>query len=138
MRDQVIVITGASSGIGAALALRVAREGGLPVLAARRERELEDVRSRCGSGAMTVLADVTRRDDVQRILDRALERHGHVDVWVNNAGRGITRLVSQLADTELDDMLRTNLTSALYGMQVALSHFKPRRRRLLRRLTRPL
>ena len=81
MRDQVIVITGASSGIGAALALRVAREGGLPVLAARRERELEDVRSRCGSGAMTVLADVTRRDDVQRILDRALERHGHVDVW---------------------------------------------------------
>jgi len=128
VRDQVIVITGASSGIGAALAQRVAREGGLPVLAARRERELEDVRSRCGSGAMTVLADVTRRDDVQRILDRALERHGHVDVWVNNAGRGITRLVSQLADTELDDMLRTNLTSALYGMQVALSHFKPRRR----------
>ena len=128
MRDKVIVITGGSSGIGAALAHHVARAGALPVLAARRERELEEVRAACGPGALAVVADVTRRADVQRILDRAVERHGHVDVWVNNAGRGITRPVSQLTDVELEDMMRTNLTSALHGMQVALSHFKPRGR----------
>jgi len=128
MRDQVVVITGASSGIGAALARHVARAGALPVLAARREHELEEVRAACGPGALAVVADVTRREDVQRILDRAIERHGHLDVWVNNAGRGITRPVSQLTDIELDEMMRTNLTSALYGMQVALSYFKPRGR----------
>jgi NAD(P)-dependent dehydrogenase (short-subunit alcohol dehydrogenase family) len=128
MRDKVIVITGGSAGIGAALARRVARAGALPVLAARRERELEEVRGACGPGALAVVADVTRREDVQRILDRAVERHGRVDVWVNNAGRGITRLVSQLTDVELDEMMRTNLTSALHGMQVALAHFKTRQR----------
>jgi NAD(P)-dependent dehydrogenase (short-subunit alcohol dehydrogenase family) len=127
MRDRVIVITGASGGIGAALARRVAREGGLPVLAARRERELEEVRSACGDRALAVVTDVTKRADVQRLLDRAVERHGHVDVWVNNAGRGITRLVSELTDTEFDEMIDVNLRSALYGMQVALAHFKTRR-----------
>jgi NAD(P)-dependent dehydrogenase (short-subunit alcohol dehydrogenase family) len=128
VREPVVVITGASSGIGAALAARVARAGGLPVLAARRERELEAARASCGPGALAVVADVTRRGDVQRILDRALERHGHVDVWVNNAGRGITRPVSQLTDADLDEMIDVNLRSALYGMQVALAHFKTRGR----------
>ena len=102
MRDQVIVITGASGGIGAALAERVARAGGVAVLAARREAELEVVRARCGERAIAVVTDVTRRADVQRLLDRALERHGHVDVWVNNAGRGISRTVSQLSEGEFD------------------------------------
>jgi len=128
MRDRVVVITGASGGIGAALARLVAREGGRPVLAARRERELEDVRASCGPHALAVVADVTRRADVQRVLDRAVERHDHVDVWVNNAGRGITRLVSELTEAEFDEMIDVNLRSALFGMQVALAHFKPRRR----------
>ena len=128
MRDQVIVITGASGGIGAALAERVARAGGVAVLAARREPELEVVRARCGKRAIAVVTDVTRRADVQRLLDRALERHGHVDVWVNNAGRGISRTVSQLSEGEFDEMIDVNLRSALHGMQVALSHFKTRRR----------
>jgi NAD(P)-dependent dehydrogenase (short-subunit alcohol dehydrogenase family) len=128
VREAVVVITGASSGIGAALAARVARAGGLPVLAARRERELEAARARCGDPALAVVTDVTKRADVQRLLDRALERHGHVDVWVNNAGRGITRPVSELTDADLDEMIDVNLRSALYGMQVALAHFKTRGR----------
>jgi len=128
VREQVVVITGASSGIGAALAARVASAGGLPVLAARRERELEAARARCGDPALAVVTDVTKRADVQRLLDRTLERHGHVDVWVNNAGRGITRPVSELTDADLDEMIDVNLRSALYGMQVALAHFKTRGR----------
>ena len=128
MRDKVVVITGASGGIGAALAVRVARSGGRPVLAARREKELGEVRDRCGAEALVVVADVTRRQDVARIMDQALARHGRVDVWVNNAGRGITRPVSVLTADELEEMLRVNLVSALHGMQAALSHFKARRR----------
>src|SRR5204863_9047597 len=98
------------------------------VLAARRERELRAVAARSGREAITVVADVTRPDQVQRILHAALSRFGSVDVWVNNAGRGITRKVSELTDADFDEMMRVNVKSALYGMQTALAHFKEHRR----------
>ncbi len=128
MREKVIVITGASSGIGAALAELVAGRGARPVLVARRERELRAVAERCGPEALAVVADVTRRAEVERALDEALARFGGVDAWVNNAGRGITRLVSELTDADLDDMILVNVKSALYGMQAVLPHFKERGR----------
>jgi NAD(P)-dependent dehydrogenase (short-subunit alcohol dehydrogenase family) len=128
MRDKVVVITGASGGIGAALAQRVAGLGGSVVLAARREAELREVAARCGAQSLAVVADVTRRQDVQRIFDSALARFGHVDVWVNNAGRGVTRPVSQLSDDDFDEMMSVNVKSALYGMQVVLPHFRERGR----------
>jgi NAD(P)-dependent dehydrogenase (short-subunit alcohol dehydrogenase family) len=124
--DKVIVITGASSGIGATLAVLAAGRGARVVLAARREAELAAVAARCGAQALAVTTDVTRRADVERLLARAVERFGRVDVWVNNAGRGITRTVSQLTDDDVDEMMRVNLKSALYGMQVALGHFGAR------------
>ncbi len=126
MRGKVVVITGASSGIGAALAERVGRRDGRPVLAARRERELREAAARSGPEALAVVADVTQRDQVQRVLDAAIFRFGQVDVWVNNAGRGITRPVSALTDEDFDAMMRVNVLSALYGMQAALPHFQRR------------
>jgi NADP-dependent 3-hydroxy acid dehydrogenase YdfG len=126
MRDQVIVVTGASGGIGAELARLVGQRGARPVLAARRERELEAAAAAAGPEALAVVADVTRRDHVQRILDAALARFGQVDVWVNNAGRGITRPVTALTDEDFDEMMLVNVKSALYGMQVVLPHFKAR------------
>jgi len=128
MNGTVVVITGASGGIGAALAEAVAKVGGKPVLVARRERELREVAARCGADALVVPADVTRRADVARILAEAVARFGHVDVWVNNAGRGITRPVSQLTDEDVDEMFLVNVKSALYGMQAVLPHFKERGR----------
>jgi NAD(P)-dependent dehydrogenase (short-subunit alcohol dehydrogenase family) len=128
MRDQVVVVTGASGGIGAALAQRVASLAGAVVLAARRERELREVAARCGESGLAVVADVTHRDQVRRVLDAALERFGRVDAWVNNAGRGITRPVSELSDEDFDEMMRVNVKSALYGMQAVLPHFRERRR----------
>lgn len=125
MQDKVIVITGASAGIGAALAGEVARRGARPVLAARRADALAGVAARI-AGAIAVVADVTRRADVERLMAEALARAGRVDVWVNNAGRGITRPVSELTDDDLDDMFRVNVKSAVYGMQAALPHFKVR------------
>ena len=85
MSDTVVVITGASRGIGAALAERLAGDGASVVLVARRAEALNEVRTRCGDAALAVVADVTSRDDVARIVDETLARFGHIDVWVNNA-----------------------------------------------------
>lgn len=126
MKDRVVVITGASAGIGAALAELVAQRGGHPVLAARGAAALKEVAARCGAGALAIVADVTSRADVKRILEESLARHGHVDVWVNNAGRGVTRLVSELTDEDFDEMMSVNVKSVLYGMQAVLPHFRAR------------
>jgi NAD(P)-dependent dehydrogenase (short-subunit alcohol dehydrogenase family) len=128
MKDRVNVITGASGGIGAALARLAGSRGARVVLAARRAGELGVVAAQSGPGALAVVADVTRRADVQRILDSALARFGQVDVWVNNAGRGITKPVSGLGDEDFDEMMSVNVKSALYGMQAVLPHFQERGR----------
>lgn len=123
--NKVVVITGGSAGIGAALAKQVHAAGGRPVLVARRADALAEVAKQCG-GASTIVADVTKRADVERALKEALAAAGHVDVWVNNAGRGITRLPSQLTDADLDEMMQVNVKSALYGMQTVLPYFQQR------------
>jgi NADP-dependent 3-hydroxy acid dehydrogenase YdfG len=127
MNDKVIVITGASSGIGAALAEVVAARGAKGVvLAARRQGELAAMATRVGGTALAVVTDVTRRDDIEQLRDRALERFGQIDVWVGNAGRGITRSVTELTDADLDDMMTTNVKSVLYGIQAVMPHFRER------------
>jgi NADP-dependent 3-hydroxy acid dehydrogenase YdfG len=126
MKDKVIVVTGASAGIGAALAEQVGARGGRPVLVARRDKELREVAARSGTDAMPIVADVTRRADVERAFEAAIGRFGRVDAWVNNAGRGITRLVSELTDEDIDEMMLANVKSALYGMQTVLPHFRER------------
>ena len=128
MKDRVIVITGASAGIGAALAELVGRKGAKPVLVARRERELGDVTAKSGPNALAIVADVTKRDDVKRVVATAIARFGRIDVWVNNAGRGISRQVSELTDEDFDDMMKVNVKSVLYGMQAVLPHFRENKR----------
>jgi short-subunit dehydrogenase len=122
----VIVITGASSGIGAALATRLAVEGHSLVLAARGAEQLEAIVKRCGNLARGIPTDVTDRTEVNRLRDAAITAFGRVDVWVNNAGRGITRDVLELTDDDLDAMFLINTKSALYGMQAILPYFKSR------------
>ncbi len=126
MKSKVVVITGASGGIGAALAESLAGRGASLLLVARRVDALNAVAARCGAGALAVVADVTRRADVQRVVAVALETYGHIDVWVNNVGQGISRLPSQLTDDDIDEMMRVNVKSALYGMQETLPHFMAR------------
>jgi NADP-dependent 3-hydroxy acid dehydrogenase YdfG len=123
---RVVVITGASAGIGAALAETLTAQGASVVLVARRQAELEAVAERCGENALAVVADVTSRDAVRLVVREALERFGHIDVWVNNAGQGITRPPSQLTDDDVQRMMQVNVMAALYGMQEVLPHFKER------------
>ena len=128
MKDRVVVITGASAGLGAALARQVGNQGAAVVLLARREHELNDVAQAVGPKALPIVTDVTQRAQVEAALAAAIVRFGKVDVWVNNAGRGITRAVSALTDADLDDMIRVNVKAALYGMQAVLPHFQQRGR----------
>ena len=124
--DNVVVITGASAGIGAELARQLAAKGATVVLAARRRAELDAVAAQCGHDALAVVTDVTKRADVDRLFKEAIEGFGRVDVWVNNAGRGLSRMVADLTDDDLDAMWRDNVKSVVYGMQAVLPHFKER------------
>jgi NADP-dependent 3-hydroxy acid dehydrogenase YdfG len=124
--DRVVVITGASAGIGAALAQMLGGRGARVVLLARREPELAAVARLSGPEALAVVADVTRREDVERAVQAALARFGRIDVWINNAGRGISRAASQLSDADIDEMMLVNVKSALYGIQAVLPHFRAR------------
>ncbi len=126
LQGKVIVITGASDGIGAALATLAGSHGAHVVLAARREEALRAVAAGCGGEALVVKMDVTRREDHARLLSAAVERFGHVDVWVNNAGRGITRPVLALTDEDVDEIMLVNVKSVLYAMHAVVPHFQAR------------
>src|SRR5438132_14182843 len=126
MSGKIVVITGASSGIGAALSRQAASQGHQLVIAARRETELKQVAAQTGSRAIPVVADVTRRRDLENLRDFALKKHGHIDVWVNNAGRGITKTVMELTDQEFDSIIDVVLKSVFYGPQPIVPHFQER------------
>ena len=126
MPEKVVVVTGASAGIGAALAELLAKQGASVVLVARRQDALQAVAARCAGRVHVVAADMSRRDDVRRVVDESVARFGHIDVWVNNVGQGITRAPSELTDDDIDEVMRMNVKTALYGMQEVLPHFKSR------------
>jgi NADP-dependent 3-hydroxy acid dehydrogenase YdfG len=128
MKDRVIVITGASAGIGAAVADLVVQRGARVVLAARRVEELSALATKLGDRAIAVPTDVTRRADNEQLRDKAIAAFGQIDVWIANAGRGISRMVSELTDEDIDDMIKVNVKSVVYGIQAVLPHFKQRKR----------
>src|SRR3954471_6156615 len=86
IKDKVIVITGASSGMGAVTARKLASLGAKVVLAARREDQLKALVAESGENAMYVKTDVTKRADLDNLIQQAITRFGHVDVLWNNAG----------------------------------------------------
>ncbi|HEX6184376.1 MAG TPA: SDR family oxidoreductase [Pyrinomonadaceae bacterium] len=127
--EQVLVITGASSGIGLVTAREAARRGAKLVLAARAEDALrllaEEINAQ-GGEAIYVAADVGRESDVRRIAEAALARFGRVDTWVNNAGVSI---YGKILDTPVEDMRRlyeTNFWGVVYGSLVAAEVLRPR------------
>jgi len=126
MEKKIIVITGASSGIGAAVVRILGPQGHSLVLGARREKELKQVAAASGTKALPVVMDVTVRKDVNNLCDAAIKEFGHIDVWINNAGRGILKPVLDLTDEDIDAMIKVNLKSVVYGMQAVIPHFQQR------------
>jgi NADP-dependent 3-hydroxy acid dehydrogenase YdfG len=105
MTAKVVVITGASSGIGAALAKQLGTRGYHLALAARRERELKQVAEEANTKAIPVVTDVRQRQDVEHLRGSALQAFGHIDVWINNAERGIGHKALDLTDEDYDEMM---------------------------------
>jgi short-subunit dehydrogenase len=126
MSSKVVVITGASAGIGAEFARQLGRAGHQVVLSARGEAALKAVAASIGPNALPVVADVTKRAQVEALRDAALTKFGRVDVWVNNAGQGITRQTAELTDDDVDQIVAVDLKSVLYGVQAILPHFQQR------------
>jgi NADP-dependent 3-hydroxy acid dehydrogenase YdfG len=124
--NKVVVITGASGGIGAATARAAAKAGASVVLVARRLDALREVAATCGDRAHVIVADVTNRAEVRRVVSESIAKFGRIDVWMNNVGQGITRQPTELTDDDIDEAMRVNVKSALYGMQEVLPHFKSR------------
>jgi len=126
MDSKVVVITGASSGIGAALARQLGAQGNRLGLGARREELLRKVSAEAGTNSIPVVTDVTRRQDVEHLRDVALREYGQVDVWVNNAGRGSSKIVMDLTDEDIHGIIDVVLKSVIYGMQAIVPHFQQR------------
>ncbi|MEI6948876.1 SDR family oxidoreductase [Paraflavisolibacter sp. H34] len=127
LRGKVVVVTGASSGAGRAIALECAREGALLVLGARREEALSEVVAECaaqGARALAVPTDVTDAEAVQQLAEAAVEFGGAIDVWVNNAGVLAGGPFEGTPPSIHDQVIRTNLMGYLHGAHAALYYFK--------------
>ncbi len=125
-RSKIVLVTGASSGIGEATALRLAGEGHHVVLGARRTNRLEEVVSIIvgrGGRAEARELDVTSRTSVAEVVDQVVEQHGRLDVIVNNAGvMPLSRLDALLVE-EWDRMVDVNVRGLLHGIAAVLPHF---------------
>ena len=120
---KVVIITGASSGIGAAVARRLARDGFCLTLAARRLERLEQVASEVkalGGEALIVQTDVCKREEIQRMVDTTLDRWGHIDVMLSNAGIGNGKPLIQMTQEKIQDTVKTNLVAVIECAQVVL------------------
>lgn len=124
LAGRVIVITGASSGIGEELARQAVNQGACVVLAARSTEKLAGIAAGLGETALAVPTDVTKREDHAHLLQQSIERFGRVDVWVNNAGRGISKSIFDVTDEDFDEMMLMNTKSVLYAMQAVVPYFK--------------
>jgi len=134
LAGRTVVVTGAGRGIGRAIALAAARAGASVVLAARTPEQLADVAREAeslGVAAVAVTADVRRREDVERLVSRAVEATGRIDAVVSNAGVFVWKPLEALSEEEWDRVLETNLKATYLLVHAALPELKKSRGRIL-------
>lgn len=126
IKDKVIVITGASSGIGASAARKLAQLGAKVVLAARREDQLKNLAQEIGENAIYVVTDVARRTDLDNLILQTIAKFGRVDVMWNNAGIMPISFFEEGHVDEWDKMIDINIKGVLYGINAVLPHMLER------------
>jgi NADP-dependent 3-hydroxy acid dehydrogenase YdfG len=127
IEGKVVVITGASSGLGEAAARHLSAQGASVVLGARRTDRLQtlaDELTRRGGKALALATDVTQRDQVERSVDTAVKSYGRIDVMINNAGLMPHSPLERLKVEEWERMIDVNIKGVLYGIAAALRHMK--------------
>ncbi|WP_299291790.1 SDR family oxidoreductase [uncultured Mucilaginibacter sp.] len=127
VKNKVIIITGASSGIGEATALMLAEQGAKVVLGARRLDRLEALAKRiseAGGEVSYAVTDVKRREDLSNLVKLACDKYGKLDVLVNNAGVAPVSLLEELRVEDWEDMIDVNIKGVLYGIAAALPVFR--------------
>jgi len=126
--NKVVVITGASSGLGEAAARQLASHGAKLMLGARRVDRLRALAGELGIGEKAALeTDVTDRDQVKRLVDHAVAAYGRIDVIINNAGLMPSSLLERLKVDEWDRMIDVNIKGVLYGIAAALPYMQAQR-----------
>jgi len=124
---KIVVITGASSGLGEATARMLASQGATVVLGARRMDRLEALAKEITAGggkALAVSTDVTKREQVQALVDAAVSTYGRIDVMINNAGLMPQSLIESLRVEDWDRMIDVNIKGVLYGIAAALPYMQ--------------
>jgi short-subunit dehydrogenase len=134
-RENVVIITGASSGIGQHLALQLAEQGAWLSLAARNAERLEEVSKQCrqrGGQAMVIPTDVAEQSQCKNLIERTVERFGRIDTLINNAGFGVASRFDKLHDLTLfEKVFRVNFFGSVYCSYYALPYLKTTQGRLV-------
>jgi short-subunit dehydrogenase len=124
---QVVAITGASAGIGRATALRLAADGAALIICARRRDKLEavadEIRTR-GGNIIAVAADVTRNEDMERLVAAAVDRFGRLDVMMCNAGFGIAGAIDDVSPRQMRELMDVNYMGTFHAARAALPVFR--------------
>jgi len=126
IENKVIVITGASSGLGKATAEYLSQQGAVVVLGARRTDLLEELKNNIiaqGGRAISLQTDVRNREQVKALVDLAVYTYGKIDVMINNAGIMPISPMSEVRVNEWDEMIDINIKGTLYGVAAALPYF---------------
>ncbi|CAG9791685.1 unnamed protein product [Diatraea saccharalis] len=124
--DKVVIVTGASSGIGAATAIMFCREGASVALVGRNETKLKNVSQKCsaaGGKHVVIIADVSNDDDARRIVDNTIKKFGKLDILVNNAGvLGMAKILDGTILEAYDKIMKTNVRAVVHLTMLAAPH----------------
>lgn len=131
LSGKVVIVTGASSGIGAALAQALSRDGARVTLAARRLDRLQEVGTRCFGDRLVIQADLLQKEDRQAIVRKTLDRWGQIDILINNAGTGMYGHFQDSTEADWRTLFEINLFSAVFLTQDVLPHMQARQEGLI-------
>ena len=124
LEGKIAIVTGGSSGIGLATAKRFVNEGAHVVITGRREKELKEAAAIIGKNVTTVVGDVSRLDDLDRLYAVVKEKHGHIDILFANAGAGTIAPLAAATEAHFDQTFDVNVKGMFFTVQKALPLFK--------------